>query len=121
MSKNTLVRSRNRSYACQDGCCFYCGLPMWLEDRVKFASTFQLTPRQINPLQCTGEHLIARRDGGDESEANIAAACLHCNRLRHARKNPPSASDYKLLVQKQVRKGRWHHQFIMERFAKILC
>lgn len=117
MSKSSLVRYRNLAYVRQGGCCHYCRLPMWLNDRVEFASTFQLTLRQIKSLQCTGEHLIARQNGGDESEVNIVAACLRCNQLRHRRKNPPSAEAYKLLVRKKMDQGRWHSRAIMQRFA----
>lgn len=120
MSRSSLVRYRDLAYIRQGGCCHYCGLPMWLNDRVGFASTFQLTLRQINSLQCTGEHLIARQNGGGESEANIVAACLRCNLLRHRRKNPHSAEDYKLLVQKRMGQGRWHCRAVMQRFADLV-
>lgn len=44
----------------------------------------------------TVEHLIAKRDGGKSTRANIAAACWGCNHARHAdrRYSGLSASEF---------------------------
>jgi hypothetical protein len=45
--------------------CEYCRLP----------SDFHPAPFQI-------DHIIARQHGGDSSLANLALACIHCNRFK---------------------------------------
>ncbi|MDQ3038563.1 MAG: HNH endonuclease, partial [Pseudomonadota bacterium] len=77
---------------------------MWRgEDRDAFRKRHSLTPKQVRWLQCTAEHVVARCDGGTDSASNIVAACLRCNRGRHARSKPLEPSDFSLLVRKRVR------------------
>lgn len=106
--RKSLVRPRTIAYTRQSGRCFYCGLPMWSGDSKDFATRHGLSLAQARFLQCTAEHLEARRDGGSDVPSNIAAACLRCNQRRHKRKNPPPADRYKTFVQGRVRKGQWH-------------
>lgn len=108
MRTSSFIRSRNQAYERQEGLCFYCGSPMWSHDPTGFATKYGLTPRQTGLLQCTGEHLIARKDGGGGSQANIVAACKLCNTRRHKRKTPPQPEVYKQLVQKRIARGGWH-------------
>ncbi|MFT3807262.1 HNH endonuclease [Arenimonas sp.] len=81
---------------------------MWLDDLPIFATLYRLPSRQARQLQCTAEHLLARRDGGDDSPDNIAAACRFCNAHRHQRKSPPSPLRYRELVSKRLARGSWH-------------
>ena len=89
MNRKLLKRLRADAFARQNGLCFYCGQPMWLDDCAAFAREYGLTLRQARRRQCTAEHLIARKDGGRESASNIVAACRGCNQTRHRRKLPP--------------------------------
>jgi 5-methylcytosine-specific restriction endonuclease McrA len=50
----------------QDGRCLYCRRPF----------------TAAGPTRPTIEHRKAKMDGGSDRVANLAAACLHCNRLR---------------------------------------
>jgi len=40
---------------------------MWLNDPERFAWQFHLTPKQLQQLQCTGEHLFRHSSGGKAS------------------------------------------------------
>jgi 5-methylcytosine-specific restriction endonuclease McrA len=102
-----LVSLRRRAAARQSHRCYYCGLPMWEKDPTSFAQTYRLTERQAQLFKCTAEHLHPRSEGGPNSELNIVAACLYCNRRRHAEPNPRSASEYKLFVDAHMKTGRW--------------
>lgn len=113
----SLARPRATAYARQSGRCFYCGLPMWTRNPLEFASKHNITPAQAKRLQCTGEHLEARQDGGSDTHSNIVAACLHCNQGRHCRNQAPPPDLYKQLVRKRMAKGRWHHQEVFQRFT----
>ena len=110
-----LSRSRSIAFTRQCGRCCYCGCLMWLGDPEVFCQTHQLKRPQAKALQCTGEHLQAKRDGGDERLDNIAAACLICNRRRHARKRPIDPAEYAELVQRRVAQRRWHPLWVFER------
>ncbi|EIL98759.1 hypothetical protein UUA_10771 [Rhodanobacter thiooxydans LCS2] len=105
-SKRTSLR--NRAYRNQHGRCFYCGRAMWQSSPVPFAQRCGLTSRQARQMQATAEHLLARCDGGKDTESNIVAACDFCNRHRHCRKTAPSPEHYRTLVQQRVAAGRWH-------------
>lgn len=105
---NSLVRPRTHAFVHQSGRCFYCGLPMWTDNPVDFATEHGITLRQAKSLQCTGEHLVARQDGGASAPSNIVAACRFCNERRHKRKTPPPPEHYIHLVRKRMRLGRWH-------------
>jgi 5-methylcytosine-specific restriction endonuclease McrA len=91
-----LQRSRLHAFDHQGGRCYYCGLPMLLDG--------QKGPPQ---LRCTAEHLTAHSEGGKAGQANIVAACLHCNRTRHKRKRPPEPDRYRAEVRRRVERGAW--------------
>lgn len=105
---NYLARLRQSAYRAQSGRCFYCGLPMWVRDPESFAASHGITPSHARVLQCTAEHLEARKDGGQDAKRNIVAACFCCNQRRHKRKQAPDPDDYRLLVQQRLTKGGWH-------------
>ena len=108
MPKTSLSRARTAAYTRQAGRCLYCGVLMWIDDGAVFADRHGL-PRGITRwLQCTAEHLQARRDGGRDAACNIAAACRLCNHRRHARKASLSPERYQRLVRTRVSRGRWH-------------
>jgi 5-methylcytosine-specific restriction endonuclease McrA len=111
----SLARSRETAFARQRGRCFYCNLPMWSRDPGEYALKYNLTSRQANRLQCTGEHLVARQDGGSNSPFNIVAACRFCNANRHRRAAPPSPDVYKQLIGRRLSQGRWHDPWIVTR------
>ena len=92
----TLQRSRQIAFDRQGGKCYYCGFSMLLSD--------SHGPSQ---LRCTAEHLTARSEGGGDGLANIVAACVHCNRTRHKRKQPPEPQRYRAEVRLRVQRGKW--------------
>ncbi len=114
MSKSLAV-FRSKALSRQHGRCYYCELFMWSGDPVAFASKHGLTLRQVKRLQCTGEHLQARQDGGKNSEANIVAACRACNQGRHRKKKAPPPDQYRLFIQRRIEQGRWHDVQIINR------
>jgi hypothetical protein len=81
---------------------------MWLGRPDKFPDRYGISVGVAARLQYTGEHLVARQDGGDCSPANIVAACWFCNQKRHSRKCPPSAEVYRQKVLGRLRQGKWH-------------
>jgi hypothetical protein len=101
-------RWRDQAFKRQSGRCYYCDLPMCNSDVRTFASVHGLSTRQAELRRCTAEHLRARRDGGRDSRANIVAACLICNRRRHARATPLDPLPYRQLVQERLAGGGWH-------------
>ncbi len=105
---------RQLAYERQQGCCYYCGMPMWLRSADEILSRFDLTERQAKLLRCTAEHLLARCDGGDDAQSNIAAACHYCNRGRHARKRPLSPEKYSNLVRSRVMRRGWHSDSLLK-------
>ncbi|WP_084199262.1 HNH endonuclease [Noviherbaspirillum autotrophicum] len=114
---NSLSRSRSIAHTCQGGRCYYCHVPTWLNIPDQFAFQYRLSPNETRLLQATAEHLTARQDGGSNARPNIVAACYFCNSRRHRRKTPPSPEAYKLRVERQIAKGRWHSSRILERTA----
>ena len=78
---------------------------MCISDPAKFARSHGISVRQVRQVQCTAEHLTSRRDGGTDTRSNIAAACWHCNKLRHARKTPLPADRYRDYVQRRISRG----------------
>lgn len=107
MSKS-LNRTRARAFSHQDGRCTYCSRPMWISDPQRFAVQQNLTNKQAQRFQCTAEHLFARKDGGDDSRSNIAAACRYCNMHRHMRKAELTPEQFRALVHARLERGRWH-------------
>jgi hypothetical protein len=108
MPTKRVTRSRYTAFAAQNGRCYYCSLPMWQRNSEGFRTQYNLTPGDARFLQCTAEHLRARKDGGGDSAENIAAACLRCNRGRHRRKILMEPDKYQTLVRRRMQKGRWH-------------
>lgn len=104
---NAVVRARVLAASRQNYRCFYCGLPMWAARPGDFAARYRLTKRQAMSLQCTAEHLLAQCDGGTDAAANIVAACVYCNRKRHARRVAPDPLSYRDLVRRRIRHGHW--------------
>lgn len=112
-----LSRLRTRAASIQSFRCIYCHLPVWTGDPQPFMQRFHLTLREARALQCTAEHLLARCDGGKDSNDNIAAACLHCNRTRHQRAKPLDPLAYQSLVQQRLSRGAWHPRSITSKVA----
>ncbi|WP_244883481.1 HNH endonuclease [Variovorax paradoxus] len=57
----------------------------------------------------TAEHLHAQCDGGQDTPANIVAACAFCNNQRHAMfPKAPDAQTYETFVLLCVAAGLWH-------------
>ncbi len=106
--RKSLKNLRKFAYIRQSGLCFYCGQPMWLDSLEAFAARYGLTKKQARLLQCTGEHLHPHSDGGDASEANIAAACLYCNQHRHQAKRVRPPQTLKKYVRHRIANGKWH-------------
>ena len=102
-----LIKSRQKAYQQQSGCCIYCHKPMWLEKPEDFANKFKITKRQVRFYQCTAEHLLSRQDGGKDSLNNIAAACKYCNQQRHKSKSALPPVKYQEYVQRKVAQNRW--------------
>jgi hypothetical protein len=105
---NTLQRTRALAFVNQNGCCIYCDKPMWLADPVDFAAKQRITFKQARRFQCTAEHLCARKNGGSDTAANIAAACLFCNQHRHMRKAELTPEQFQFHVRKRIARGGWH-------------
>jgi 5-methylcytosine-specific restriction endonuclease McrA len=105
---NSLVRPRTHAFTRQSGRCFYCSAQMWTDNPLEFANQHGITLGQARRFQCTGEHLVARQDGGSSRQSNIVAACRFCNELRHKRKTPLPPERYMQLVRKRMELGRWH-------------
>jgi hypothetical protein len=111
-----LARYRTAAFIRQFGFCHYCGFAMWMDDLAEFCACYRLTPAHARRMCCTAEHLVARRDGGRDSAANIVAACLHCNRTRHRPKNVLDPLRYRQRVCARVQMGRWHNPAVMAAF-----
>ena len=114
------ARRRHSAYLAQLGHCYYCGLPMWEKDLESFCRAHKIERSQAEWLQCTAEHLLARRDDGPDTAANIVAACIHFNHSRHRLNKNPSPSDYSRFVREELRKGRWHCADLLTAFGALL-
>lgn len=105
---------RERAYQRQNCRCCYCGLPMVLHsDLPSFADRLGIRPSGAQALLCTAEHLEARCDGGRDSQANIAAACVTCNQRRHRMRPAPTPDAYRAIVQVQMKNGCWHRRALI--------
>lgn len=111
----SLTRSRSVAFTRQSGRCFYCGCEMWLCNSQDFCARYSLTPVQAKRFQCTGEHLLAKQDGGGTGQDNIVAACAFCNRTRHKRKKPLEPDAYGAYVRKQLAKRSWHLPWVFKK------
>ncbi len=103
-----IVSRRNKVFSEQDGRCYYCKFPMWIKDQEGFAIQHRISVAAAKKFKCTAEHLKARCDGGGDEKENIVAACHYCNQLRHKRKKPPEPNRYKEMIQKRLKKKKWH-------------
>lgn len=97
-----LTKIRRAKMTAQGGRCYYCDLQMW--DEAVPSGTSKRRPRA---LQCTAEHLKARRDGGRDTARNIVAACLFCNKARHHPKVPRTPEEHRAHVRRRMAAGRW--------------
>lgn len=111
MNSKRLRRVRITAFNRQRGCCCYCNLPIWEDDREGFAFRYGLTAKQARQFQSTAEHLLPRCDGGADSPSNIAAACWQCNRLRHKRKRVPSPDAWRVTRLRRVARIYAHGRF----------
>jgi 5-methylcytosine-specific restriction endonuclease McrA len=117
MSK-TVQKNRLNAFIKQNGRCYYCGSLMWMENPQEFAKTHSISLKNAKQLLCTAEHVIAKCDGGTNSNENIVASCRHCNKTRHRRKNPPDSQKYKKQVQERVAQKKWHTKQIIDSMFK---
>lgn len=108
MSRKKLPTYRHKAFLAQSKRCFYCGAEMWLTDPKGFSSRYGLSQTEAWRFKCTAEHLVARCDGGADSQANIVAACAFCNATRHRMARAPEPSKYRHHVSQRVSKNRWH-------------
>ncbi|WP_408987999.1 HNH endonuclease [Rhizobium sp. PRIMUS64] len=109
MKSNSRIQIlRRRAAENQRWQCYYCQQPMWETDPKIFSARFRVTDRAALHFRCTAEHLEARCDGGRDTEENVVAACLYCNKNRHKRKRPKDAVSYGDLVRSRMEQGRWH-------------
>ena len=76
---SSLYKLRQKAFRRQEGHCYYCEYPMWLESWEEFAASFGISKAAAFHFRCTAEHLVARQDGGKDSPKNIVAACRFCN------------------------------------------
>ena len=91
---------------------------MWEGEAATFARSHRLSERAARLLQCTAEHLLARKDGGGNGAGNIVAACMTCNRRRHQRKKDLPVDAYRALVQRRLHQGKWHHATLLRVFGR---
>lgn len=80
---------------------------MWAGDPTPFIKMFGLSERQSKFFQCTAEHLQAQCEGGEDTKANIAAACWNCNQTRHRATKPLEPAEFQKRAQRCVGKGGW--------------
>ena len=107
-NQNIIQRNRQQAFLAQSKLCYYCNQPMWDKDINSFITQYQVKPTSAKFLQCTAEHLTARKDGGKNIRTNIVAACKYCNHTRHKSKNALSPAEYKNRVRKLLSKNKWH-------------
>lgn len=117
---NNFSKQRLTAFKKQSGRCYYCGSHMWLTNVKKFAFEHNISESEAARFQCTAEHMLARCDGGNNSSENIVAACRFCNNTRHKRKTPLVPNKFKSLIQKRLKKGKWHpHELHHLRFWTV--
>ncbi|WP_409049552.1 HNH endonuclease [Delftia sp. UME58] len=76
----------------------------------RFLSDYKLPESLLPHVRCTAEHLIAKQEGGPDSEKNIVAACHWCNSKRHAYRShsAPDPEKYRAEVQRAMARRLWH-------------
>jgi len=107
-SRKSLRVPRTLSFVAQKGHCYYCRQPMWENDPSVFIAKHRISTRQAKLLRCTGEHLLAHKDGGTSEKNNIVAACYFCNTRRHMRRKDILPDQYLKLARSRLGSGRWH-------------
>jgi len=107
-SRKSLVNPRIHAFKKQNGCCYYCNQLMWMISPDELMCKYNITVGQASLLQCTGEHLVAHKDGGGATQCNIVAACWYCNSRRHRRVRIVDPENYKRRVQSRLNRGGWH-------------
>lgn len=112
-----LVKSRLLAFRRQGGRCFYCRLPIWLDNAEAFQKRYRLSARQHALRRCTAEHLIAQKDGGTSERSNVVAACGLCNWRRHRGRCASTPRQHRRYVQARVRRGAWLPQATLQVFA----
>lgn len=103
-----LQKIRQVQIKAQAGCCYYCEQPMWLKDADGFAEKHRLSAGRAAFLRATAEHLVARSDGGEDTKANVVAACHYCNAHRHRAQRALAPEEYAARVRLRLANGRWH-------------
>jgi len=103
-----LSKFRNTKMKVQNGLCYYCRQPMWIDGLGDFAKRFGLSLRNSARFRCTAEHLHARCEGGTDVQYNIVAACLYCNQTRHRSRKPLAPDAFATKVRNRIAAGKWH-------------
>lgn len=103
-----LQKLRMQAFKRQSGRCFYCRMPIWHTDPMRFAHRYGISLAASRQFRCTAEHLHARSDGGSDTEVNVVAACLFCNGHRHRTRVPLSPELFLARVRRRVAAGRWN-------------
>jgi len=112
-----LRRYRKAAARRQQHRCHYCDAPMWSRSPAAFAERHGLRLEDCGHFQCTAEHVVARRDGGEEHR-NIVAACRHCNIARHEADSPPAADLWRAFVQREIAEARWLTAVLLQTSAR---
>ncbi|OGT72693.1 MAG: hypothetical protein A3H44_06440 [Gammaproteobacteria bacterium RIFCSPLOWO2_02_FULL_57_10] len=107
-TRKSLKTPRQIAFRQQNEHCWYCSQPMWEKNSADFRQRFNLTESQARKLQCTGEHLLAWRDGGTNKQENIVAACWYCNSRRHRGKKELDPLRHRDRVQRELQAEGWH-------------
>jgi 5-methylcytosine-specific restriction endonuclease McrA len=103
-----IPKNRLLAFKRQEGRCYYCGVPMWLEMPGEFAHNHGIRESRAKRFRCTAEHLLARQDGGTNKRNNIVAACSFCNSTRHRSSIALSPVEYRKKVMRRIRCQKWH-------------
>ena len=109
---NSIYKHRLAAFKRQNGCCYYCGFPMWLKQPTELAARVKISEGEASRLRCTAEHLLAQQDGGPNTGANIVAACQFCNWTRHRIPTQPEPTRYRKHVRQRLQAGKWHPENI---------
>ena len=112
-----LETSRLLAFRRQGGLCFYCNLPLWLDDPDAFRKRYPLSARQHELRRCTAEHLTARQDGGGDEPGNVVAACWVCNVRRHRCKEAVPPARHRSRVQQRLAAGKWLPNAMLQAFG----
>jgi len=105
-----VIPTKNRllAFEKQKGRCYYCGVPMWLDNLSEFTAKYGISEKKAKHFACTAEHLLARQDGGTNEMQNIVAACYFCNSRRHRALTVLPSEKYRERVMDRLRRQKWH-------------